>query len=233
MSMRAGRATLQRGEHMEAGVQKTVGDSVFEVAAYRDHFSNTALTALAPAGLYSDGDILPDLFSTTSTLNAGTYQVSGYRASYSRKWNEHLRMGLAYGLSGMLTAERDAVVSDSAAELRSILKPGKEHSVTAQLIAQLPSARTWLSSSYQWASQTPVTPPDLFNASDTRALPGMNLTVRQPLPQVAYLPGKFEATAEFRNLLAQGYVPLRTADGRRLFLIQAARSFRGGFNFVF
>ncbi|MBI3695838.1 MAG: TonB-dependent receptor [Acidobacteria bacterium] len=233
MSMRDGRPTLQRGEHMEVGVQKTVGAGVFEVATYRDHFSNAALTALAPAGLYSDGDILPDLFSSTSTLNAGTYQVSGYRASYSRKWNEHLRLGLAYGLSGILVAERDALVSDSAAELRSILKPGKEHTVTAQLIAQLPQAHTKLSSSYQWASQTPVTLPDLFNASDTRALPGMNLTLRQPLPQVAYIPGKFEATADFRNLLAQGYVPLRTVDGRRLFLIQAARSFRGGFNFVF
>ena len=233
MSVRAGRPTLQRGEHMEIGVQRTVGASTFEVATYRDHFSNTALTALVPAGLYSGGDILPDLFSSTSTLNAGTYQVSGYRASLSRKWNDHLQVGLAYGLSGVLTADRDTVAGNSAAELQSILKPGKEHTVTAQLMAQLPQAHTWLSSSYQWASQTPVTPPDLFNASDTRALPGMNLTVRQPLPQVTYLPGKFEATAEFRNLLAQGYVPLRTADGQRLFLIQAARSFRGGVNFVF
>ena len=56
---------------------------------------------------------------------------------------------------------------------------------------------------------------------------------RSPLPQTTYLPGKFEATAEFRNLLAQGYVPLQAADGRRMFLIQSARSFRGGVNFIF
>jgi hypothetical protein len=61
----------------------------------------------------------------------------------------------------------------------------------------------------------------------------MNLMVRQPLPNTAYLPGKFEATADFRDMLAQGYVPIRTADGRRLLLLQSARSFRGGFNFVF
>ena len=78
-----------------------------------------------------------------------------------------------------------------------------------------------------------MTAPDPFNISGQRALPGWNVTVRQPLPQPTYVPGKFEATAEFRNLLADGYVPVRTADGRRLYLIQSARSFRGGVNFVF
>lgn len=233
LSLLGGHTALQRGEHMEVAVQKETGDGVFELAAYRDDFSNTALTAIVPAGLYSTGDLLPDLFSNTSTFNAGSYQVSGYRASYTHKWSEHVRLGLVYGLNGVLLPQRDSLVTNNPNELRSILKPGQEHSVTARLIAQLPQARTWVSSSYRWASQTPVTAADLFNVSETRALPGVNVTVRQPLPQVNYLPGKFEATAEFRNLLAQGYVPLQTADGRRLLLIQSFRSFRGGVSFVF
>jgi hypothetical protein len=233
MSIRDGRPVLQRGEHMELGVQKEMGANELEAAAYRDAFSNAAVTALVPAGLYSDGDVLPDLFSNTSTLNVGSYQVSGYRASYTRKWNENLQAGVSYGMSGVLLPERSGLVTGDPNELRSILKAGKEHTVSTQLIAQIPQSHTRIFSSYQWASQASVTPPDFFNASDTRALPGMNVTVRQPLPQVTYLPGKLEATAEFRNLLAQGYLPLQTMGGRRLFLVPSARSFRGGLNFVF
>ncbi len=233
LSMRNGHAALQRGQHMEIGVQRQVGAGMVEAAAYRDSFSNAAITAMLPGGLYSDGNVLPDLFNNTSTFNGGSYQVSGYRVSYSRKWNEHVQMGVIYGLGGVLVADRDALATDSAGELRSALRPVREQAVTTQLMARLPQTHTQVASSYQWASRTSVTAPDVFNASDMRALPGVNITVRQPLPQTTYLPGKFEATAEFRNLLAQGYVPLQTLDGRRMFLIQAARSFRGGVNFVF
>lgn len=38
--------------------------------------------------------------------------------------------------------------------------------------------------------------------------------------------------AELRNLLAQGYVPIASADGSML-LIQFPRSFRGGVSFIF
>ncbi|HYM10400.1 MAG TPA: TonB-dependent receptor [Bryobacterales bacterium] len=233
MSLLDGRPAIQRGQHMEIGVERRMGENTVEVAAYRDGFSNATVTALMPGGLYTDGNILPDLFSNTSTFNAGSYQVSGYRAAWSRKWNDHVSAGLAYGLSGALGPERGTLETDNAGELRSILKPVREHSVTAQMIAQVPQAGTRVRGSYQWASRAGVTPADLYNASDVRALPGLNVGIRQPLPQLTYLPGRFEATAEFRNLLAQGYVPIRTADGRRMFLIQSARSFRGGFNFVF
>jgi len=233
MSMRDGRPALQRGEHMEMAIQRDLGNETFEIAAYRDNFSNAALTAITPGGIYTSGDILPDLFSSTSTINGGSYEVSGYRASYTHKWNDNVRLGLVYGFNGVLLPQRDVLSTNDPGELRSILRTGKEHAVTAQVSGRVPQARTMLASSYQWASRIPVTPADLFNTSDTRALPGMNITVRQPLPQITYLPGKFEATAEFRNLLAQGYLPLQTADGRRLLLLQSARSFRGGVSFVF
>ena len=233
MSLRGGRAALQRGEHLEVGLQQIWGDSTVELAAYRDNFSNTALTAIVPGRLYAGGDILPDLFSDTASFNAGSYHTTGYRVSYSRRLSEHLQTAVAYGLAGALAPGRDTLASEDPGELRSLLRLVREHSVTVQANTQIPQTYTRVSSSYQWGSRAAVTPADLFSASANRVFPGMNLSLRQPLPQSAYLPGKFEATAEFRNLLAQGYVPIRTADGRRLFLIQSARSFRGGFNFVF
>ncbi len=233
MSVLQGRPALQRGEHMELGAQRQSGQGIFELAAYRDTFSNAAVTTIAPEGLYADGNLLPDLFSSTSAFNVGSYQVSGYRASYSRKWNDYIRTGISYGRGGVLVPERETLATSDPNELRSLLKTVNEHYVTAQLITQMPRSHTWVSSAYQWASANSITAPDLFNTSEIRALPGVNITVRQPLPQFGYLPGKFEATAQFRNLLAQGYVPLRTADGQRMLLIQSVRSFRGGLSFVF
>lgn len=234
MSLKGGRPALQRGEHMEIGLHQdlAIGGTV-ELAAFRDVFTNAALTTIAPPGFYQGGDILPDLFTDTSSFNAGSYDTTGYRAGYSRKISDHVDAGVTYSRAGVLTPQREALGTADAAELRSMLKPAREHSVSARLTAQIPQARTRISSSYQWGSRTAVTAPDPFNLAGARSLPGLNVVVRQPLPQPSYVPGKFEATAEFRNLLADGYVSLQTVDGRRLYLIQSARSFRGGVNFVF
>jgi hypothetical protein len=46
------------------------------------------------------------------------------------------------------------------------------------------------------------------------------------------LPGRLEASAELRNILAQGYVPLNLS-GRKAYLVHAPRSVRGGLSFIF
>ena len=40
-------------------------------------------------------------------------------------------------------------------------------------------------------------------------------------------------TAELRNLLAQGYIPVATPDGRQMWLVQLPRAVRGGVSFIF
>jgi hypothetical protein len=62
--------------------------------------------------------------------------------------------------------------------------------------------------------------------------PGLNVRIRQPIPYLSGLPGHVEATADLRNLLAQGYTSL-DAGPRRIYLLQVPRSVRGGFSFVF
>ena len=44
---------------------------------------------------------------------------------------------------------------------------------------------------------------------------------------------RMEASADLRNLLAQGYVPVMGRDGRTVYLVQSARSVRGGIAFNF
>jgi hypothetical protein len=42
-----------------------------------------------------------------------------------------------------------------------------------------------------------------------------------------------EAVVDLRNLLAQGYIPMLGPDGKTVYLVQSARSVRGGVSFTF
>jgi hypothetical protein len=57
--------------------------------------------------------------------------------------------------------------------------------------------------------------------------------VRQPMPAIPRMPWRMEATAELRNLLAQGYLPLTTPGGDQVLLVNTPRSIRGALAFVF
>jgi hypothetical protein len=54
--------------------------------------------------------------------------------------------------------------------------------------------------------------------------------VRQPLPGFAR---RVEATADLRNMLAQGYLPVGMANGQQITLIETPRTLRGGLAFTF
>jgi hypothetical protein len=73
----------------------------------------------------------------------------------------------------------------------------------------------------------------MFNASPGQSDPYVSLFLRQPIPSMGFLTGHVEALIEVRNLLAQGYVPVMGQDGQTVYLVQAARSVRGGLAFNF
>ena len=63
-----------------------------------------------------------------------------------------------------------------------------------------------------------------------------SLSERFPAPADSrheFLPGKMEAIIDLRNLLAEGYVPVIGQDGQTVYLVQSARSVRGGVAFTF
>ena len=84
ISLRDGRAQIQRGEDFELTYTRHMGSRTYQVSTYRENVSNAALSLVAPAGMYTGGDILPDLFTGTSTFNAGDYQQLGlYRGGHA------------------------------------------------------------------------------------------------------------------------------------------------------
>jgi hypothetical protein len=233
MSMQDGRPTVQRTEHMEIAYREKLGDGLLELGVYKDSLSDAAVSAFVPGGHYGDGNILPDLFSSSATLNGGHHDTTGYRVSYARKIRERLEAALGYGSSGVLTTGRTALETPDVAELRDSLQMKRAHMITASLSTELPKTSTRILSSYQWVSRAAAIAPDLYNDFAARSDPGWNLVIRQPLPFSGPLPGKLEATADIRNLLNAGYIPMQTFDGQQMFLLQAIRSYRGALSFVF
>lgn len=107
------------------------------------------------------------------------------------------------------------------------------HSVSGSFRGQAPGTGTRWIASYRWTGGQPLGLVDMFNSSPGRSDPFLNVFLRQPLPDMGILPGHLEALVDLRNLLAQGYVPVLGPDGRTVYLVQSARSIRGGLAFVF
>jgi len=233
VALRDGAATVQRTEHIEASYREEIGKSVVEAAVYQDRISDAALSAYVPGGHFADGNVLPDLFSRGTTINGGDHRIRGMRVSYARKLRDRLEAAIGYGLGGALTPGSDQLESADAAELRDSLHVRRAHMIMASVSAEAPGAGTQIVTTYQWVSRPSAMAVDLYNDFSAQSQPGLNLVIRQPLPFSGSLPGKLEATADIRNLLRSGYLPIQTHDGQTMYLLQAVRSYRGALSFVF
>jgi hypothetical protein len=73
-------------------------------------------------------------------------------------------------------------------------------------------------------------PGDVYSTQELHPAPGLNISIRQPIPGFGK---RVEATADLRNMLAQGYLPVGMVSGQRLMLVETPRSLRGGLAFIF
>ncbi len=233
VSLRNGRAQVQRGENYELGISRSFGSREVRLAAYREAVSNATLTMVSPAGEAFAGDILPDLFSSSSVFNAGDYQTIGYTASLTQNLGDSYKVTVTYGSVGMLVPISNQLASDTPDDLRSLIRASRRNAVTMRAAGVAPLTGTRFAASYQWTDCQCATPGHLYSTQANRPEPGLNLYVHQPIPSVLGFPWRMEATADLSNLLAQGYLPLSLRDGRQLLLVQTPRSFRGGVSFTF
>ncbi len=222
-------AVMEKARHQELALSQRVGNSNFQVAGYFDHISNTALTGVGDL----DGpmaELLPDLYSGTFTYNAGELDTEGLRAVAEHKFSPALTVSATYAFGGAL----DVNGSDMRMRgLRPLVKQELRQSLGLKFSGTAPKSHTQWAASYRLTNQKSLTPVDLFDSSPGRVDPYLNFFIRQPLPATSFLPAKMEALIDLRNLVAQGYVPVIGRDGRTLYLVQSARSVRGGLAFVF
>lgn len=233
VSLRGGDVRVQRTENVEVGYRRQLGSRTFGLGAYRETVSNAALPVATPAGLYSSADLLPDLASASSIFNIGGYRRTGVMASLTQSFGEHLNVTMSAGHGGALAAGRSELASASPDELRGALHRTSRHWLAARVSGVAPRAGTRFATSYQWTDYRVLNRPHLYLTQRTIPELGLNVHMRQPIPAVNIFSARMEASAELRNLLAQGYLPLTTNDGRRLLLIQSPRAVRGGLSFIF
>ena len=234
ISVRDGRSHVQRTQDFELGYEKKFGSTTVNLTGFREIVSNGALTMWGAQDLFSaDDDILPDISSRSSILNIGSYQRYGYAASVSQRIGERFEIGSSFGSAGALTADQAGLVSASTDELRAKIHTSERFWVSARASATLPVTGTQITGSYQWMDSNAILPNHYYVTQRNYPEAGLNIQIRQPIPCFSGLPGRFEATADLRNLLAEGYLPVSTPDNRRLLLVQSPRAVRGGLSFIF
>lgn len=234
ISLRDGRPKIQRGQNIEISYSRKLGSRTYQISGFRESVTNAALSIVAPNGFYSGDDILPDLFTGASTFSAGDFHSTGYTASVTQSIGSQISATLMFGSMGGLTANPGEIVSNSPDELRAMIHAGRKSAATARITATAPWSGTHMIASYQWTGDKNwAMPGHMYSIQAMRPMPGLNVMVRQPIPGLGILPWRIEATADLRNMLAQGYLPLGMVSGQQVLLVETPRSFRGGLSFIF
>jgi hypothetical protein len=154
-------------------------------------------------------------------------------ASLSQNLNENWTVTVGYGNNGVLEAERDHMISNDPGELRSALHVERRHLAVTRIAGYIPQTGTRFTTGYQFMNGRALTPGHFYMTEQMNPAQGLNVQVRQPIPMALGLGGRLEATAEIRNILAQGYQPITMGDGRRFQLVHSPRALRGGLAFIF
>ncbi len=239
MSMTGFLPAVERARHQEVSLSQRVGKNSMQVAFYSDSITDPALIGVGEmtpgemtpgAESALSGDVLPDVYSGTFSYQGNDFSTRGMRVVVQRKLLSDLTATLDYAYGGVLDLSRPDVQLQDA---RQWIRAEQRHAVAAKFSGTLPKAKTrWIASYRYTGGHRALTPVDLFDSSPGQAGPYLNLFIRQPIP-ASFLAGHMDVLMDLRNLLAQGYVPVMGPDGRTLYLVQSARSVRGGVAFSF
>jgi hypothetical protein len=234
MSMTGFLPAVERARHQEVSLSQRIGKNSMQVAFYSDSIIDPALIGIGEmtpgAESAVSGDVLPDVYSGTFSYQGNDFATRGMRVVVQRKLLSDLTATLDYAYGGVLDLSRPDVQLQDA---RQWIRAEQRHAVAAKFSGTVPKAKTrWIASYRYTGGHRALTPVDLFDSSPGQAGPYLNLCIRQPMP-ASFLAGHMEILMDLRNLLAQGYVPVMGPDGRTLYLVQSARSVRGGVAFSF
>ena len=206
------------------------GDNKLQVAYFNDRVKDPALLGVGDIDT-DTGDILPDVYSGTFSYNGGELQAQGVRFVFQRRLSERLTATVDYAYGGVLELEQPdvdwTVVRNSLQTWLAPLGGPQAERIRAAL-----ARRSGLRLIAGPAGQTlmPGRSVQRFGRTDRSVLQPVRPPAPAAFPRHA---GDMEAIIDLRNLLAQGYVPVMGPDGQTVYLVQSARSVRGGLAFTF
>ena len=229
VSNSGGELKLQRTQNYEGGYSKSIGSRTYSATAYYENVSNGRVNVAGDLTGLDSADLLSYSFATTSTYNIGRYARTGYFGSIAQNLTEDSNLAFSYGRTGAFTADGSGSISDSS----NFLHRGSHNIASVSIKTVVHRSGTRVVANYGWMDPHTLMPRHMFLTQEINVTPGMNVMVRQPLPSLFGLPGRLELTADMRNVLAGGYMPLINGNGHRLLLVDAPRSVRGGLKFTF
>ena len=221
---RGGHPTLQGGMHEEVAAERKMGArGKFQVAAFHDDERNVAVFGRG-SGLPA-ADYFQDYFSNGFAYDGGSSSSWGGRMALREKLDDNVEVTAIYAFAGALTPGEA-----TNGPLRDALRTAERHSLGASISARIPHLGTRVNAGYKWVNGVSVSRVDSYGESLFQLDPYLHVSVRQALPKFG--PGKWEAIADCNNLMAQGYVPVSSRDGR-IILVSAFRTLRGGLSLQF
>jgi hypothetical protein len=222
-------AVAQRTQNYEVGYERVEGTRIWTAGAYHESVSNAAYMLSSASANIPPGNLMPDLNSNSSILNVGSFQRIGFDAGLRQMLGDRVELAAAVGSTGALTQASLRSVASALANggLHDDLGQKQVGWVTLRVTTTLPGTGTRLAADYGWTDPNALVPTHVFMTQKVNQDVGVNFYIRQPLPNI--LPWRMELTAELRNMLAQGYLPM----GGHSVLTASPRAVRGGLNFIF
>lgn len=236
-----GKLQLEAGRHQEIALSKRAGGTVLEVAYYHDGIDRTAVQGSGsfgpmglgaaeasfagnvPAGVEAD-----PMTGTFQALTSG-YSADGARVSLSTPVSHGVWIAAEYA-TGSALASGTAATAGMADALNHLQARGGQMAALS-LKGDLARTGTKIRTSYRWQPDAMVTAIDPYGALSDEAY--LSCFVRQRVRLGAWMPKGVDATIDVTNLLAQGYRPFLSADGRTLYFAQAPRTIQAGLAFTF
>lgn len=230
-----GHMETESGAHQEISVERKAGKGLVRAAVYRDVMSHPVIAGTgvmgaddmqtAPAGSGIVADTVTDAFQ----FFGRSYTANGASLMVSEPLTTGLWAAVEYqNGAGLMTSD---VIPVTLTEEADAMRAVNAAVVTAALNGRLLRSGTRMRVSYRWEPRRMVTPVAAYEAFSDQ--PYLSFRLRQAVHVGGLLPPGLEATMDVTNLLAEGYQPFLSCDGRTLYLAQAPRSLQAGLSFTF
>jgi hypothetical protein len=161
-------------------------------------------------------------------LSAG-YSTQGVNVTVTEPLSSTMWVAVEYATGAGLAAKNGAEMS--LPTVSTSLAPETAQTATIALRGRVVRSGTRVRASYRWQPARLVTAVDPYASFGDQAYFSCHL--RQALRLGSLLPNGLDATVDVTNLMAQGYRPFLSADGRTLFLAQSPRTVQAGLAFTF
>ena len=230
-----GKLGVQKSRHQEAAIGRKAGKASIAVVYFHDRLDRTVLSgggASGPGetkpGVEPFGMLVDPTTGSFRSFGAG-YHANGARASFDAPLTGAIMVAAEFSTGAALgaTTGADASFHDTIAGLQK----RTSQAATVALKGRVLATGTRLRASYRWQQASLVSAIDPFSAYADQAY--LSCMIRQPIRLGSHLPQGLEATIDVTNLLAEGYRPFLSEDGKTLYFAQAPRTISAGLSFNF